>query len=266
MAKRGKKKIDLGKVINSAVSEGIEAIIEAHPRFSDQEEFLASHIDKKKLNQYLGEAVETIQGYDNERDQMEALNKLYEGTASYVASGELFTERGKETVLRNSFERDSRKWFRGRPSREVLEGEKYLDRVMGSFKELYNLFKTGDYAQRMPELASAVSTVYDMGFTDAAVNVLYETGMMDKGRYQTFKRAIRERTKEGVEYTQGALEKYLIPEKVAASVLGIFGVGILLKTNSITGSVVGNSAGISMGAMVFGGIILGIGIWMFFRK
>jgi len=266
MVKRGQKKIDLGQVINSAVSEGIEAIIESHPRFSDQEEFLASHIDKKKMNEYLGGAIEQIQGYDNERDQMEALNKLYEETASYVASGELFTERGKETVLRNSFEKNSRKWFRGRPSREILEGEKYLDRVMGSFKELYNLFKSGDHAQRMPELASAVSTVYDMGFTDAAVNVLYETGMMDKRKYQTFKRAIRERTKEGVEYTQGALEKYILPQNVAASVLGFIGLGVLFSANSITGNIIGTSTSTNVGAMIFGAALLGLGVWMFFRK
>jgi|TARA_Y100000296_G_scaffold71880_1_gene87760 hypothetical protein len=266
MAKRGQKKVDLGQVINSAVSEGIEAIIESHPRFTDQGEFLASHIDRRKLSQYVGEAVEVIQGYDNPKDQSEALKELYEDTASYVASGEFFTKRGKEAVLRNSFENDSRRLLRGRGSREILEGEKYLDKVMGSFRELYNLFKSGDYAQRMPELSSAVATVYDMGFTDAAVNILYETGMMSKRGYKTFKKAIKERTKESVEFTQEALTKYLIPQKAAASVLGVIGLGVLFSANSITGNIIGTSSSTNIGAMIFGVAVLGVSIWMFFRK
>ena len=266
MAKRGQRKINLGKIIDSAVSEGIGAIIESHPRFTDQEEFLASHIDKRKLNKYVGEAIEAIKEDVTERDQMEALEEMYGTTASYIASGELFTEKGKEVVLRKSWEEGSKKWFRGRGAREILEGERYLDQVMGSFRDLYHLFKTGDHAERMPELASAVSTVYDMGFTDAAVNILYESGLMDEKRYKTFKRAIREKTKKGVETTGESLTKYFMPEKIAASVIGVIGLGVLLSTNSITGNIIGTSTNTNIGAMVLGAAALGIGVWLFFRK
>ena len=194
------------------------------------------------------------------------MGKLYNATAGHVASGEFFTERGKQLVLRKSFESDSKKWFRGKEAKEILEGEKYLDDVMRSFKELYNLVKSGDYAQRMPELASAVSTVYDMGFADAAVNVLYENGLMDKERYKVFKKAVREKTKQGVEATGKTLTDYLMPEKVAAVVLGVLGLGILTTSNSITGNVIGVSGSTNFIAMILGAVVLGTGVWMFFRK
>ncbi len=267
MAKRGQreqKKIDLGKVINSAVEEGIEAIIEHHPRFKAQEDFLVSHIDKKKLKEHVGEAIEELQEYETETQQIEAIKKLYENTAGYIASGELFTDKGKELVLRKSWERDAKKWFGGGTARDILSGEKYLDDVMGSFRELYSLFKSGDYAERMPELASAVATVYDMGFTDAAVNILYENGLMNKGKYKAFKRAIRERTKQGVKTTEEVLTKYFMPEKVAAGIFGIVGVGILVLSGAnITGNVIGSQLNNSLG--ILSGVLLLIASFLVLR-
>src|SRR3989344_3151525 len=104
------KGIDLNKIVNSAIGEGIDAIINIHPRFSGQEELLSSYIDKKRLN------------------EKDFVNKI----AGYVASGKSFKEKGKEIILRESFEKEKHKWFSEGIAREVLNGEKYLDKTMGA--------------------------------------------------------------------------------------------------------------------------------------
>jgi len=260
MARRGRQRnqgVNLGQVVNSAIQEGVDAIIDKHPRFADQEELLVSHLDKNKLNKYLSDYIEDSNGVIN-------LQKLTEKFTGYVASGELFNKQGKELVLRESWGKEARKWWGG-SAREILKGEQYLDQTMASFRDLYKLFKTGDYAERMPKLAQAVSTVYDMGFADAAVNVLYENGVMNKTNYKIFKKAITERAKEGVEYTKQSLAEYLVPEKVAAVVLGILGIGVLLSSNGFTGAVVG-VGNTSISAFVFGGVALIAGIFLWFRR
>jgi len=261
-----KKAVDLGKIVNSAIEEGIDAIIDKHPRFSEQEELLAHYLDKKTLNHYAKEATEKLQDYTDEKQASKFIGKFYDTMAGYVASGELFTDKGKEIILRKSWGEKSRKFFTGGTAREILDGEQYLDDTMNSFRDLYKLFKTGDYSKRMPQLAEAVATVYDMGFADAAVNVLYENGLMNQNRYKVLKKVITQRTKEGVEKTQETLTEYIVPEKIAASILGIIGLGILLTSNPITGNIIGVSTNINIGAIIFGVAVLGGGVWMFFRN
>mgnify|MGYP000439190599 CR=1 FL=1 len=255
--RRGQR-VNLSKIINSAIEEGIDAIIKKHPRFTDQEELLLHYLDKKKIKDYLEDY---IKHSDGPIDIKHLINRF----GGYVASGELFNERGKELILRESLGRESIRFFTGRMAREVLRGEKYLDETMRSFKDLYKLFKTGDYAQRMPKLAEAVSTVYDMGFADAAVNILYENGLMNRTKYRAFKRAINERVKQGVEYTQKSLAEYIIPQKVAAVIVGIIGMAVLLASNSITGAVIG-AGKTSLSALLFGGLTLIAGIFLWIKK
>lgn len=261
MARRGRQKrqkIDLGKIVNSAIGEGIDAIIKNHPRFTDQEELLLHYLDKKKINKYLNDYVEHFGGVID-------IKHLTEKFGGYVASGELFNERGKELILRESLGKESMRFFTGGMAREVLRGEKYLDETMASFKDLHRLFKTGDYSQRMPKLAEAVSTVYDMGFADAAVNILYENSLMNKTNYRVFKRAISERVKSGVEQTQRSLADYILPQRAAAVILGILGLGVLLASNNITGAVIGVGK-TSLSGLLFGILSLVAGIWLWFKK
>src|SRR3989344_6209138 len=121
------KGIDLNKIVNSAIGEGIDAIINIHPRFSGQEELLSSYIDKKRLNEYINESL--TEAYENKKfNEKDFVNKI----AGYVASGKSFKEKGKEIILRESFEKEKHKWFSEGIAREVLNGEKYLDKTMGA--------------------------------------------------------------------------------------------------------------------------------------
>jgi len=153
-------------------------------------------------------------------------------------------------------------------ARRKLKGEKYLDNVMASFQDLYTLFKNGDYAQRMPELTKAVTTVNDMGFLDPAVDILNSYGLIDDRKYNTLKGSIRKRTKESVETAVKGIGSYASGQayqKAAAFILGIFGVVTLLASGTgITGNVIGNLSNSSF-SLIGGGFVL-VAVILFFMS
>jgi len=260
MAKRKKKTINVNNIINSAIEEGISAIMEHHPRFKENQEYILRHIDRKKLSKRVGEIYEKM-GAPNE----EKLKYLYEEITNYVASGGAFDEAGKEVILKSGLEEKARSgFFKGFFARRKLAGEKYLDNIVTSFQDLYSLLKSGEYAQRMPEVAEAVTTVYDMGFLDPAVDVLKHYGLIDERKYNTLKKSIREKTKEGTEGVVSGIEKYATYQKVAASIFGILGVLILIVSGAgITGNVIGNLSNSTTG--IVGGFLILVSLILFFK-
>lgn len=264
--------IDLVKLVNSAVQEGVGAISEAHPRFSP--EFLAQYIDPKRINQYAHKISQKAGEYQEQgRDPREVIEKTYKTLAARVASGKLFNEKGREIVLGESWQKKSRRWFGlfgGGKAREVLEGEKYLDDAMRSFRDIYNLMKSGNYAQRMPELANAVASIYDLGFLDAAANILYQNGQLKEGKYLALKQAIREKTGRRIEQTQEYLNR-TFSQSLAAAVLAIVGLAVLFASynisgNAVTGNVIGTANNSSAAAVIFGLFSFILGIYLFVRK
>jgi ribosomal protein L21E len=236
------------QVINYAINQGIEAIVQKHPRFRDQVGYITSHIDQKKLR----EGIEGI--YERAQEQM-AEGKLknpadrekyvYEGIANYVASGGAFDDTGREIILKKSLEEKagSRKW-KNPFAKEKSKSESYLDGVMTAFRDLYTMLRSGDYAQRMPELTSAVTTINDMGFLDSAVDVLSHYGLIDNKKYSMLKKGIRKKVEGAEKYATKAIENYTTGQKVAASILGVFGALFLISTfTGITGNVIGGGYG-----------------------
>ena len=258
--------IDLVSLVNSAVQEGVGVISQEHPRFSP--EFLAKYIDPKKINQYAHKiSIKAGEYQEQGRDPKEVVERAYRTLAGRVASGKLFNEKGKEIVLSESWQKKSGGWFGifgGGKAREVLEGEKYLDDAMRSFKDIYNLMKSGDYAQRMPQLANAVASIYDLGFLDAATNILYQNGQLKEGKYLAFKEAIREKTKRKIGQTQEYLNR-TFSQSLAAAVLAIVGVGVLFTSNSITGSVIGATNQTNTLALIFGAASLILGFYFLMK-
>jgi len=268
-AKRGsnspKGRPSLEKIASNAIEFGINALVENHPRFAQQKDFLKDHIDTTKIGDYLGEALQKIGTYTGE-DREKAEEELYNETTSYIVSGELLTDKGKELILRKSLREETRGLFGSRRAKGALEGDKYLNDVMGSFNDLYKLLGSGDYAQRMPELASAVTEIYDMGFWDAALNVLYDNGLMGKGEYYSAKKALITRTKKGVEKTDKAIKQYFPAEALAASILGFLGLGVLLTSNPITGNAIGISTTTNLPAILWGIAVLAAGTGLFLKN
>jgi len=278
---RGKKEVGIDELIDYGISQGLEAISERHPLFKYNQEFIVNHIDKKKLKKKRDEIYNYVKERDGQVNPEYILNEL----ADYVATGAAFDKHGKKVIIdkigiKETLEEkaQSSSWwdfFSGtkRNARAELDGINYLDNVTGAVGDLYNLFKTGDYAQRMPELAEAVTTVKDMGFLDPALEILDSYGLMDKNKYNLLKKSIKERTEESMTKVIGGIERYINPQqaeayqKAAAYVFGFLGIGILLASgfgNNITGNVIGNLSNFSTG-LIGGGLFL-IALVLFFMK
>lgn len=283
MARRGNREenrgsgggIDLGKIVNAATAEGIRAIVDKHPDLKGREGTLFSYIDRDKIHDYVQSVGRELQDYRDGDSARRFLDKFYKDLAGHVASGELLTEQGKEAVLRYSWQKKARGWGSGaKEARELLDGEKYLESAVNSFRDLYELMKTGDYAKRMPEVAEALYTLDQMKFSDAAVNILYQNGLMDKKKYKLLKRTIRERTKVAVETIPKHVENYVTgqkeeqaqgyaAQKAAAVIFAVLGLVAALFAHRITGNVIGISGsdwfGLLAGAFfLIAGALLGV--------
>ncbi|MEK6897923.1 MAG: hypothetical protein AABX28_01035 [Nanoarchaeota archaeon] len=244
MARNKKQKINPDNIINSAIQEGISAIVEHHPRFAEFQSYIAKHIDRKKLRGKINEIYEGIESEDLSDEQKARC--VHKEIADYIATGAAFDETGQKVILRKGLEEKAKKegilnFFSRRRARQGLEGEKYLDNTLGAFQDLYDLFKSGDYAQRMPELREAVTSLNDMNFLNPALDILRHNNMIDEGRYRSLKKEVMDRTRKESERVSYGIEKYLTPQKLAASIFGIFGIGLLVSSGmKITGNVIGN--------------------------
>lgn len=248
--KSGNTQTAINELINSSVSEGVEAIIKDHPRFKNYEDFILKHIDKKKLNHKVSEL---YSGAVSQRLSSDEAGKyIHKALLNYIATGAAFDDAGKEVILKKSLEeRAGSGFFKGFFSRRKLEGEKYLDNTMEAFQDLYALMQQGNHAERMPELAKPLTTIYNLGFLDPALDVLQHYGLIDESKYQSIKKSVfkgvdkaREEVVKGIEkYAsyQPAMENQNSYQKAAAIFLGIVGLVISVTSKNILGATIGNA-------------------------
>lgn len=235
-----KKRKQDNNYINSAIQEGINSLVKAHPRFSGFQEYLAKHIDTNKIGektQQLYNEAESM-GYNGDR----ARQFIAKGIREYIASGEMLDERGKAVILKNSLEEKTgflQRIFKGKNN----QGEKYLDNTMGAFQDLYSMFNSGNYAERMPELQESISTLYDLQFLDPAIDVLKSYGLMDTKKHKALKEQVYRRANEQSENLVSGIEKRVMysPQQVAASIIGFLGICLIIFNLKITGAVIGTS-------------------------
>ena len=262
MPKNKKGGVDQSQIINSAIEYGIEAIVQAHPRFD--RDYILGYIDKNRLTEKLNEIYQNLrqnQGLSNEKK----INYLHHELANYVASGQAFNDKGKQIILKKSLEEKAKSgFFRGVFARRELKGEKSLDRAFEFFRDLYSLAKSGDLAQRMPEVAQAITTGYDLTkFVDPAADVLKQYGVINQGEYRKLKETIISGTKRSVYKARKGIVEYPMPyQKIAASVLGLLGLFIVFSSRiGITGNVMGSSSKISSG--LIGAFLIFISLVLF---
>jgi len=239
-------------IIDAAIGSGIDAIVEHHPKFRGAEEYITKHIDKKRINKGLRRIEEYVVEKGGDWDEEKKAKFIYKNLANYIASGRAFDDSAKEVILKNSLEERAGGRRRGR---DELEGEKYIDQAGEAFRDIYSLMKSGDYEARMPELAEAVTNIYNIGFLDTALDILKSKGLLDDRKYGLIKESIRERSEEEQEKFGHEMKRYLAPRKVAATIFGILGAGlVVLSGRGITGNVIGLSNGNVIGGVV--GILL----------
>jgi hypothetical protein len=234
----------LERHIDVAVREGIEAIVSNHSMFADMQNQLFSHIDPKSVNSYIAEVYEELKEKEGTFD----LEKLKAKVSSYIASGKPFDEEGKESILRKCLDEMPKinldiNIFKTKFERDIKEGEKYLDRTILAFRDLYHLMKSEEPTEKMSELTQAAGHVYDSGFFNAAIKVLYANKALTNPRYLTIKNALAQRIRrtEQKKISQGEVSPMSTTQSIAAAILSIFGISILLVNNSITGNIIGMS-------------------------
>lgn len=249
-----------GNSINHAVKQGIEAIVEEHPKFANFQEYLLKHLDKKKIQDKVYELYE--EASKNKMNEKTATNYIHKELANYIASGAVLDEKGKEIILKNGLE-EKTGFFHKLLHKSRFDGEKYLNNTMEAFNDLYALFKSGDYSQRMPELTQSVTTLHDLNFLDPAVDVLKEYGLIDSKKHKFLKENIYKRVGEESEKVVGGIEKYIIPQKIAAAIFGFIGIMLIVFNSNITGAVIGNPKA-SLSGFV-GILVLFISLGLFLR-
>jgi hypothetical protein len=257
---KNKKEEKKGNPINYAVQQGIESIIGEHPKFANFQEYLLKHIDQKKIQEkFYNLYKEASNKGMNEKD---AKKHIYKELTNYVASGDVIDDKGKEVILKEGLE-EKTGFFHKIFHRTKFDGEKYLNNTMEAFHDLYALFKSGDYAKRMPELTQSVATLHDLNFLDPAVDVLKSYGLIDSKKHKFLKENIYKRVGEESEKVIGGIEKYIVPEKIAASIIGFIGVMLIVFNLNITGAAIGNSSNITIG--ITGVFFIFFALLLFFR-
>ena len=111
----------------------------------------------------------------------------------------------------------------------------------------------------MPELERPLEYLSKAGFSSTAAEILDEAGLINKSQYRKIKRKIRKGFREAEKEAYGGLEKNAGYQKVAASILGILGIGALIASGAsiaLTGGVIGienlenNIAGVVSGILL----------------
>jgi len=286
--KKGASKIN---VVDLAIKKGVDIIVDANPRLKNYESFIVKNISKKNLNNQIGE----LKDYLSKRDDLDDNSKedlFYNNLVDYVSSGESLNRGAKEIILKKSILEREKKWFGGknqgtykfynpikhpikalgswktlrplvRPGR-TLHGLNKLENTLGAFNNLYQLAEH----QGADEIGvkKSMKTIDTLGnFASPALDVLKEYGLINNWKYSKLNKALTKRVHKESKYTIGKLQDYITDYKVAASILGLFGFGLIAASGlRLTGNVIGGVS--NLGAGLIGGLFLLIATGLFLRN
>src|SRR3989344_2643228 len=248
------EKEEVGALVKSAVEDGFSRIAKANSNLPL--EYLNRHLDHDKLNGALKRAYKEIEEEKGNLTCAAKAKRVHDYISASVADGSVFDQRGQSILLKD--ERG-----RGRVLDKLLKGPsptKDFRDAAHAFKDLYSMFKTGEYSHNLEDVAQAVAVVNDMGFLDTAVDVLRSYNLMDKNRYSTIKKSLRKKGQDAANYTLDRIENYGEEMKQAASILALFGASILaVSAFKMTGNVVSASLTLPNNLL---GMVLGLGFFI----
>lgn len=254
-----------------AISYGIYNLTKSNPIFKGYEQTLLKHIDNQKVNDGLNSLIKE-KGYDPKNMTSEQQNIIFKELSDYVTSGKVFDEKGWEIVLGKEVEEKGssgllRKiggFFKGKSDNKGIE---YLNRAIDATEDLKDIFSKNEYYKKMPEIAKAVSSLDDLKALYPAARVLKAHGWIDNEQYKNLTNKVYKIAEESSKTISKGIENQLDKsyQKLAASILGIFGALLILSNVKITGGVIGtagtapNIAGIIL-------IIASLGLFLFKKK
>ncbi len=259
MAKKMGKK-QTGKILNNSLKTGIENFVKKNPQFANSQEYLLKHIDKNKLQDKYNELYQ--EALQEKMNKKELKNHIYSNLPEYVISKESLDDKGKEIILKSGLEEKTGFFNRLFPGPKI-RGEKELNNAVEAFRDLYSLLKSGDYSKRMPELTESISSLRNLEVLNPALDIVRAYGLMDDKRYRFLKKEIYKTVREEPKKVIRSIERYIVPEKAAALIIGGIGLVLIFLNLNITGSVIGGNSAITWG---IGGIFMVIlALLLFFR-
>ncbi len=283
MVRKSKKvsKINYKEIINDSIAKGLNLFTDTLQYFKGKEEYLGRYIDSKKLqgtlNGIFSRLNEVKKGGWITDDQKRSY--LHKSLVDYISSGQAFNDEGKEIFFGKSLENKlggfgklkKKNWnpLRKISEKKISKNEKYLENTLGMFQELYGLFATGDYVQRMPELAKVVVKMNDSGFLYPAAKVLKYHGKISDKQYNLILKDMVKLGRDADRKVLQGIRDYLTPEKVqtykkaAAFFIGITGVFLIISNGlNITGGVIGSLSNNITGIIGIGLMIGGIALFL----
>ncbi len=225
------------KIINSAASIAIGEITQHHPKFNKIKNYITNHINSRSLNEMFDKLYEFTQKNRISEDKRESY--ITAALAKYIVSGRGFDNTGREIILKKSLEEKAdSSGLGGFFARRRLKSEKYLDKAIGAWNEVYALIKSGEY--EVPEkLEKPMEYLNKLGFAIPAADILKEAGLIDRIQYSQIRGNIKKGSKESLRDATKGLEEYTRYKKITAIILGIAGISLIAFSSKITGAIIG---------------------------
>jgi|WetSurMetagenome_2_1015567.scaffolds.fasta_scaffold19078_2 hypothetical protein len=281
MAKRGSIKEgeeEIQYLMQYAAKLGVQAMYESQPAFKGAEELLMNHIDFKKLR---GKAESLYSDLTKNRIRGDKAREYLQGElADYVTSAEFFDEEGNNIFVKRSIREEKPNFLERFASffKPKSPGEEELNKNVMALRDAYAFYKSGGYDKDVPQLGETfgkvgkyLQEVKSSNFAPAMANIFEGYGVMPEKEANEWRRDANKNYREdlamGREYvkeikggvkTYLAHKKYQVPERIAASILGIAGISLIAVSSKITGAVVGVSN--NAPTIAFGSVLIIIAV------
>ncbi len=249
------------KAIEGLINEGIEKMVEANPRFANYKGYFLRHADIEGVEKKFNEIYEANKenGYNSQAARKKAISE----TRNYIISGSMLDEKGKKAILEQGsvllFDEKAERLMEreGRLEKNLFqkmispfkktEGTDYLDRTTETFNELLHIIKEGGY--KVPEIEKPLVKLHYLGFASPAIALLAQAELIDKKKERYLLKNLYETYKQNTKEVVSGIEKYVVPQKIAAAVMGFIGTFLLIFNLNITGAVIGGDSNITMGIL-----------------
>jgi len=279
MPEKGKKQRREGPVSEEelqqmAVQAGLKNLVR-QPGLRDYIPLIMNNIDDKKIYSFTEEIKKELKAKNIPYKQQNEL--IYKNIANYVASGnalkdktiQTLFDKGHEEKLNQSVLEKIVEFFK--PNK--FEGGKYFEKARSAYGDMYDILSQNEVAQsEIPELAKAAKAMKMYGFLDIALKNFKAHGMMDDKMYKTLSQELYKKTVIKSEEGRKGLENYILSKDVkeeekekvvkniAASIIGFFGIMLMVFNLTITGNVIGGDPRITSGIvgvfMIFFALLL----------
>jgi hypothetical protein len=232
--------------IGMAVQSGFQNLIKRHPAFGRSPNLVQNYLDRNALRKEIFKI--SSDAKEQNLDDEEAMDYIQSGIQNYVGSGQALNEEGKSIIL-GQYKNPSKKDL------SALHGDEYISGVASAFRSLYDLMSSNkSYAEKMPEAYASLQKLDEAHFLNASVNMLRHEGLLDEATAKDIKTNLEHRARTEAEKVVNSIKSHAtledkVQEKVAASIIGIVGLGAVVSSGmNLTGRAIGDAGS----ATVFG--------------